>query len=243
MCTLVNFDFSSKPWVKLHLCSLICTLVNTLLHLLGFCIRSSFHQCWKECLFSLENSPDIELVGSRTRTECSCWPWEVLHCFGRDEELDVRSLSLSVSLSLSLSVWMSALTSRGPSLLWMGWRARCVDAVTRTHTKCPRWPREGQSLLWTEWRARCLYRAVSGSVHPDGHDMTRALCSQLASGLTGSRSLTFRWVELLDHTLWCSGCPPLILCRLVGSDPMQLGAAMLHVDWLDGRTLGDWHLG
>jgi hypothetical protein len=24
---------------------------------------------------------------------------------------------------------------------------------------------------------------------------------------------------------------------------MQLGAAMLHVDWLDGRTLGDWRLG
>jgi hypothetical protein len=21
---------------------------------------------------------------------------------------------------------------------------------------------------------------------------------------------------------------------------MQLGAAVLHVDWLDGRTLGDW---
>jgi hypothetical protein len=24
---------------------------------------------------------------------------------------------------------------------------------------------------------------------------------------------------------------------------MQLGAAMLHVDWLDGRTLGDWQFG
>jgi hypothetical protein len=31
--------------------------------------------------------------------------------------------------------------------------------------------------------------------------MTRALCSQLANGLAGSCSLTFRWVELLDHTL------------------------------------------
>jgi hypothetical protein len=24
---------------------------------------------------------------------------------------------------------------------------------------------------------------------------------------------------------------------------MQLGATMLHVDWLDGRTLGDWQFG
>jgi hypothetical protein len=24
---------------------------------------------------------------------------------------------------------------------------------------------------------------------------------------------------------------------------MQLGAAMLHVDWLDGRTIGDWQFG
>jgi hypothetical protein len=24
---------------------------------------------------------------------------------------------------------------------------------------------------------------------------------------------------------------------------MQLGAVMLHVDWLDGRTLGDWQFG
>jgi hypothetical protein len=34
-----------------------------------------------------------------------------------------------------------------------------------------------------------------------------------------------------------------ILCRLAGRDPMQLGAAILHVNWLDGRTLGDWHSG
>jgi hypothetical protein len=75
-----------------------------------------------------------------------------------------------------------------------------LDVVTRTRTERPRWPREGQPLLWTEWRARCLYQAVSGSVRPDGRDATRALCSQLASGLSGSRSLTFRWVELLNHT-------------------------------------------
>jgi hypothetical protein len=144
-------------------------------------------------------------VESRTRTECSRWPWEVRRCFGRDEELDV---------------------------------------VKRTSTECPCWPREGQSLLWTEWRARCLYRAVSGSVCPDGRDATRVLCSQLASGLAGSRSLTFGWVELLDHTdCGASECPSLILCRLAGRDPMQFGAAMLHVDWPDGRTLGDWHLG
>jgi hypothetical protein len=42
---------------------------------------------------------------------------------------------------------------------------------------------------------------------------------------------------------WRFGCPSLLLCRLAGRDPMQLGAAMLHVDWLQGRTLGDWRLG
>jgi hypothetical protein len=59
-----------------YLCSLIYTSqgmlvspmtitwndVNTLLHLFGFCNRSSFHQCSTECLLSLETSPDTELV-------------------------------------------------------------------------------------------------------------------------------------------------------------------------------------
>jgi hypothetical protein len=93
--------------------------------------------------------------------------------------------------------WIFALTLRGPSLLWTGWRARC--GYTHTHWMSALTLR-GPSLLWTGWRARCLYWAVSGSVRPDGRDATRALCSQLASGLAGSRSLTFQWVELLDHT-------------------------------------------
>jgi hypothetical protein len=85
---------------------------------------------------------------------------------------------------------------------------------------------------------------MSGSVRPDDRDATRALGSQLASGLAVSRSLTFRRVDLLDHTeCGASECPSLILCRLAERDPMQLGAAMLHVDCLDGRTLEAWHLG
>jgi hypothetical protein len=33
--------------------------------------------------------PPDRSVESRTRTECSHWPWEVRRCFGRDKELDV----------------------------------------------------------------------------------------------------------------------------------------------------------
>jgi hypothetical protein len=53
----------------------------------------------------------------------------------------------------------------------------------------------------------------------------------------------FSLVRCTGSTNWRSGCPSLILCRVAGRDPMQLGAAVLHADWLDGRTLGDWHLG
>jgi hypothetical protein len=35
----------------------------------------------------------------------------------------------------------------------------------------------------------------------------------------------------------------LILCRLAGSESIPFGAAILHVDWLGGRTLGAWHSG
>jgi hypothetical protein len=48
----------------------------------------------------------------------------------------------------------------------------------------------------------------------------------------------------LSSLLWRSRSrAPLILCRLVGREPMPLGAAILHVDWLGGRTLGAWHSG
>jgi hypothetical protein len=144
---------------------------------------------------------------------------------------------------------MFALTLRGPSLLWTGWRVRCgytharAHTHTHTHAECPRWPWEA-SRCFEQNEELDVYRAGSGSVCPDGRDATWALCSQLASRLAGSRSLTFRWVELLDYTdCGASECPSLILCRLAECDPMPLGAAMLHVDWPDGRTLGDWHLG
>jgi hypothetical protein len=39
-------------------------VVNTLIHLFGFCKRSSFHQCSTECLFSLENTRDIYPVSN-----------------------------------------------------------------------------------------------------------------------------------------------------------------------------------
>jgi hypothetical protein len=198
-------------------------------------------------------------VESRTRTECSRWPWEVRRCFGRDEELDVVTRAHTecprwpreVRCCLGRDEELDVVTRAHTECSRWTWEVRrCfgrdeeLDVVKRTRTECPRWPREGQSLLWTEWRARCLYRAVSRSVRPDGRDATRALCSQLASRLAGSRSLMFRWVELLDYTdCGSSECPSLILCRLAERDPMQLIAAMLHVDWLDGRTLGDLHLG
>jgi hypothetical protein len=40
---------------------------------------------------------------------------------------------------------------------------------------------------------------------------------------------------------WLSGCPSLILCRLARGGPMEMGAAMLRADWLDGKSLEDWH--
>jgi hypothetical protein len=72
-----NFDFSIRPWVRLHFCSLMRTskgllvstsaadtwnTVHTLLRLLGIPNRSSFQQCAMECTFSFENGPDIETV-------------------------------------------------------------------------------------------------------------------------------------------------------------------------------------
>jgi hypothetical protein len=46
-----------------NICNITWNVVNTWLHLLGFCNRSSFHQCSTE--FSFENSPDIEPVSSK----------------------------------------------------------------------------------------------------------------------------------------------------------------------------------
>jgi hypothetical protein len=68
------------------------------------------------------------------------------------------------------------------------------------------------------------------------------------SGLAESCSFSMRagshlFVAAGSLTTWRSGCTSLILCQLVSCDPMQVGAAVLHADWLDGRSLGDWHLG
>jgi hypothetical protein len=126
-------------------------------------------------------------VGSCTRTECSRWPWEVRRCFGRDEELDVVT------------------RARTECPRWPWEVHRCfgrdeeLNVVTRTRTECPRWPWEVRRCFGQNEELE-VYRAVSGSVRPDGCDVSQAFCSQLASRLAGSRSLTFRWVELLDHT-------------------------------------------
>jgi hypothetical protein len=53
------------------------------------------------------------------------------------------------------------------------------------------------------------------------------------------------FVEGQFNVSWCSGCPSLICCWLVGlvrRDPMEIGAAMLCAEWLDGRSFEDWHL-
>jgi hypothetical protein len=67
-------------------------------------------------------------------------------------------------------------------------------------------------------------------------DYALLLRSEVTLRLTVSQSVSMSWCRAR------SGCPSLILCRLAGRDPMQIGAAVLHADWLDGRTLGDWHL-
>jgi hypothetical protein len=87
------------------------------------------------------------------------------------------------------------------------------------------------------------------------HDLNPSLCRFVLVALTrheGSRSQLARarsfLMQILTsslhwiHWLCCSVCPSLILCRLAGRDSMQIVAAILHADWLDGRTLEDWHL-
>jgi hypothetical protein len=46
--------------------TIICEIVHTVLHLLGISKWSSFHQCPKECMFSFENGPDIEMVSNES---------------------------------------------------------------------------------------------------------------------------------------------------------------------------------
>jgi hypothetical protein len=110
--------------------------------------------------------------------------------------------------------------------------------------------------------------AAIGPIHLGGRDVN-ALAVDGTSGLAESHSFSMRagchlfvaagsltaWQSQSQSQsyfttdgqsvsiAWRSGCPSLTLCRLAGRDPMQLSAAMLRADWLDGRSLGDWHLG
>jgi hypothetical protein len=97
-------------------------------------------------------------------------------------------------------------------------------------------------LHWTESRARVVpTRRWSDRfvlVALTRHERSRGQLARARSFLMQVLTNSLHWI----HWLWCSVCPSLILCRLAGRDPMQLGAAMLHADWLDGRTLGYWHL-
>jgi hypothetical protein len=67
------------------------------------------------------------------------------------------------------------------------------------------------------------------------HERFRSQLARARSFLMRILTSLLHWI----HWLWRSVCTSLILCRLAGRDPMQLGAAMLYADWLDGRTLGD----
>lgn len=52
----------------------------------------------------------------------------------------------------------------------------------------------------------------------------------------------YNLLRLSPLKAWRSGCLSLILCRLAGRCPMELRAAILCADWLDSRSLEDWHL-
>jgi hypothetical protein len=138
--------------------------------------------------------------------------------------------------------WMFALTVAALD----GMKSEAT-VVSRTRTECSRW----SSLLWTEWRARLSLPGGEriGSSWWLWHDADVLVVSWLAGWLRVVAwrwrpvvTCSFRWVILLDDSLWRSGRASLILCRLAGRDPMRLGAAILRVDWLDGRTVRDWHL-
>jgi hypothetical protein len=141
--------------------------------------------------------------------------------------------------------WMFAFTSKGPSLLWTEWRARLM--WYHAHVLNVRVDFEGpvaaldgmksEAVFTGRWAERFVLVAVTRRERSRS-EPARAVASWCRPVITCS----FRWQVLLDHWLWRSVCPSITLCRLAGRDPMQLGAVMLHVDWLDGRTLGDWHL-
>jgi hypothetical protein len=89
------FCFSSRPCVRLYLCSLMHTskgllvspmqplpvtwdAVHILLRLLGMSNLSSFHQCPTECMFSFENDPEIEFIHSASEflgNTLNVWEW------------------------------------------------------------------------------------------------------------------------------------------------------------------------
>jgi hypothetical protein len=90
------------------------------------------------------------------------------------------------------------------------------------------------------WEARLAIGLVRlGDVNALAVGGTSRLAENLSFSMQAGSHLFVVRVVLLDPlTAWCSGCPSLILCRLAGRDPMQLGAAMLLANWLDGRSLG-----
>jgi hypothetical protein len=150
---------------------------------------------------------------------------------------------------------MFALISKGLSLLWTEWRVRLMGY--HAHALNVRVDLEGPPLVagksrittfivpdWMKsdavstgrWSGWFVLVALKQRVR------SRSRLAKSRSSLMQVVTRSLRRVVLLDHWLWRSGRASLILCRLAGRDPMQLGAAILHVDWLDGRTVRDWHL-
>jgi hypothetical protein len=82
------------------------------------------------------------------------------------------------------------------------------------------------------WSAGSVLMAVAGASRLAG---TRLFMQ------AGLHLLLVRVILLNPLTTWSSRFPSLILYRLPGRDPMESGAAMLRADWLDGKSLEDWH--
>jgi hypothetical protein len=142
------------------------------------------------------------------------------------DDTQAESCLVNLSVGSGTRTWMFVLISkrsvvaldRVKSYMWLHAHAPNVRVDLERASRCLGRDEElDVSTGW--WSDRFVLMAVTR------HERSN---SQLASGLAGSRNFTieagchlsFRWVELLDHWLWCSVCPSLILCRLAGSDPM-----------------------
>jgi hypothetical protein len=167
------------------------------------------------------------LVGSHTEcsccavshTECLCWPWKgpiLYRCAAALPLGDHRVLRRD---------WM-----QWRPLAWHSFCRESRDSVLGVD--CARKPAAFSGRQGRCWRS-LRERPRSRLALVDLLELLVLHCRQI---FTYSSYEWYCWIH------WApSGCQSLTLCRLAVHDPVEIGAAMLRVDWLDGRSLEDWY--